>query len=489
LRKSHHEIIEVVDKFLRESNIPKCEEHIEDLIRAQFLIMEDFFRRVVLETDFLEDEMNKFERKGREFFLSNEAIRKKLDEIERSVKSFSDRISRNKEFIRECEKRKEESNDISEKEELEKKKKLYMDENKNCEVETRKCNEIRDKMEKDLEDREKKMKSEWNKLTEEAKGNPKMKIRLDRAKMKLSNIGKEMMVKDAVEMENFSQNLLLYTQYGVDEKVISIPPMRIVEEIKKVWSSVDKDNTDTKSKELQSILRPNYYDYLVKFMIIPKLIEGNNFHSVYAEILKSLDTSLRKKVSGEIFGIIKLLIASFSNDSAHILECLGNFMGEFFISRNQCLPRVGLDIKDVLLYGFQNNKLSVVIPFVCKIFLHHSKIYTPKQAWIASILQLLYLLCRIPLNCELDLILKEFFVKYKYDSDPADAQQCIDSIFSKYPLLYSPELGNDMKKEDLKSLIDNKKVGVIPLPLPQPFCLITYEDISRIYKKDFKNSK
>jgi len=73
------------------------------------------------------------------------------------------------------------------------------------------------------------------------------------------------------------------------------------------------------------------------------------------------------------------------------LASLGSFVGNLTIAKNEPIRAIHLDLKQILIEGFQvkNNRLAVT--FVCRILKEsvNARVFTVRNPWILSLLSIL----------------------------------------------------------------------------------------------------
>ena len=73
------------------------------------------------------------------------------------------------------------------------------------------------------------------------------------------------------------------------------------------------------------------------------------------------------------------------------LKTLGQFLGQLTLARHRPIRSDELDIKQLLIQGFQHENRKLVISFVCNIVKECTKsfIFKPQNPWLSGILQIL----------------------------------------------------------------------------------------------------
>ena len=95
------------------------------------------------------------------------------------------------------------------------------------------------------------------------------------------------------------------------------------------------------------------------------------------------------------------------------LKNLGSWLGAITLSRNKPIIMKFLNVKALLIEGFNSGKLGIFLPFICKTLeaAKQSEVFHERNPWLKSILQLLREIYRsedIKTNqkCEIQLLFK-----------------------------------------------------------------------------------
>ncbi|KAA6371106.1 MAG: hypothetical protein EZS28_033367, partial [Streblomastix strix] len=169
--------------------------------------------------------------------------------------------------------------------------------------------------------------------------------------------------------------------------------------------------------QLNSVYGPLFTSYVAKYITIVRIIQEENHVPLYAELITSnvsdkdfpeLWRSLRKEVIQECFSCVRVLINYDYSGSENGQQKLGSGNGangllkeETGVQERQQLKRLGtflglallkqgipimqkqLDLRQLILYGYQYGKLSFVIPFICSLLYNANIIFggrNPSQA-------------------------------------------------------------------------------------------------------------
>lgn len=73
------------------------------------------------------------------------------------------------------------------------------------------------------------------------------------------------------------------------------------------------------------------------------------------------------------------------------LQSLGSFIGALTVSKNEAVRSNHLDLKQILVEGFQVKNRKLAVTFVCRILKEsqHSKVFNLRNPWISTLLSIL----------------------------------------------------------------------------------------------------
>src|SRR5699024_9811883 len=150
-----------------------------------------------------------------------------------------------------------------------------------------------------------------------------------------------------------------------------------------------------------------------------------NFQQLYLDLLELIgNKTLWAEVLRETYvSVIKLLNAestlNSSTDRTHVKN-LGAWLGSLTIAKDKPIKHKNIYFKELLVEGFDSQRLMVVIPFTCKVLLQatKSRIFKPPNPWLMDILALLmelYHFAELKLNLkfEIEVLCKDLEIDHK----------------------------------------------------------------------------
>ncbi|CAJ0847288.1 16872_t:CDS:10 [Entrophospora sp. SA101] len=204
--------------------------------------------------------------------------------------------------------------------------------------------------------------------------------------------------------------LTLDTLLAADKADYEIPSEAIQDKIFFIINNVAQNNFETKVAEMKVILKESHYKWFANYMVVKRASIELNYHQLYNQFLDALEVpELYYHILHETFSNIKVLLNSektvHSSSERSLLKNLGSWLGSLTLAKNKPIRHKNIAFKELLIQGYDSNRLIVVIPFVCKVLEQagNSKVFKPPNPWSMAIIKLLVELYH---NVELKLNLK-----------------------------------------------------------------------------------
>lgn len=155
-------------------------------------------------------------------------------------------------------------------------------------------------------------------------------------------------------------------------------------------------NLSEKMGEIKSALSEHYFAWFAKHLVTQRAAVEPNYHSLYIHLLEGIDSApLEAKVLQETLSNISILLNAPGTVTSTVerqnLKNLGAWLGGLTLARNKPLLHKRISLKDLLLEGYDNTKLIVVLPFICRVMeqVQESKVFKPPNPWTMAVLALL----------------------------------------------------------------------------------------------------
>lgn len=191
------------------------------------------------------------------------------------------------------------------------------------------------------------------------------------------------------------------------------PDEEVVGRILFLINNLAPSNFDEKMAEMKDKFEDGYARWLGNYLVDQRVSTEPNNHSLYLKLLDGLPNKLLSKfVLNETFIKSSLLLNAEktlqSSAERAILKNLGSWLGALTVARNRPIMHKNIAFKDLLLQGYDSNRLIVAIPFVCKVLeqCSKSKIFQPPNPWLMAVVSLLaelYHFAELKLNLKFEI--------------------------------------------------------------------------------------
>ncbi|KAF9185667.1 hypothetical protein BGZ51_002497 [Haplosporangium sp. Z 767] len=195
----------------------------------------------------------------------------------------------------------------------------------------------------------------------------------------------------------------VFTSLNVDTLLVSrddidyeVPNEQTQDKILFIVNNVSQTNIDAKLAEMRELLRESTYRWFSNYIVVKRASIEPNYHVLYLQFLDGLQSPLLyRHILHETYANIKILINSEktvqSSSDRTLLKNLGSWLGGMTLARNRPIKHKNLAFKELLIEGYDSNRLIVAIPFVCKVLeqCNKSKVFKPPNPWLIAIMRLL----------------------------------------------------------------------------------------------------
>ncbi|KAK9712477.1 CCR4-NOT core subunit cdc39 [Basidiobolus ranarum] len=200
-----------------------------------------------------------------------------------------------------------------------------------------------------------------------------------------------------------SESLPAFTSLNLDTSFVTgdsndneVPPESVQDKILFIINNVAHSNMETKVQEMKEVLKESSFRWFGHYLVVKRAsIEPNN-HQLYLQFLDSLKSdTLYRYLLHETYANIKVLLNSEktvqSSSERSLLKNLGSWLGGMTLAQNKPIKHKNIAFKELLVEGYDSNRLIVAIPFVCKVLEQCSKsrVFKPPNPWLIAIMKLL----------------------------------------------------------------------------------------------------
>lgn len=180
-----------------------------------------------------------------------------------------------------------------------------------------------------------------------------------------------------------------------------------------IVNNLSPSNLHDKLIEARRLIKPEIHQWLSSYLVLQRVsIEPNN-HSLYTDFIDGLEAkTLLQYILHETLAKVKMLLNSDktvqSTTERTILKNLGSWLGNLTLARNRPIRHRNIAFKELLIEGYDSNRLIVAIPFVCKVLEQcaRSTIFKPPNPWLMAVLRLLvelYQFAELKLNLKFEI--------------------------------------------------------------------------------------
>lgn len=213
------------------------------------------------------------------------------------------------------------------------------------------------------------------------------------------------------------------------------PDEQVQDKVLFVLNNVSEQNLNVKLSDLREALEDKHHQWFASYLVEERAKLQPNYQPLYLDVLKLLgDKALWTEVLRETYvSVQKMLNAEITMTAAtertH-LKNLGSWLGSLTIARDKPIKHKNISFKDLLIEGYDTQRLIIVIPFVCKVLGQATKsvVFKPPNPWLMEIIRLLielYQFAEIKLNQKFDIeiLCKDLNLDFKSIEPSTDVRE------------------------------------------------------------------
>jgi CCR4-NOT transcription complex subunit 1 len=180
------------------------------------------------------------------------------------------------------------------------------------------------------------------------------------------------------------------------EGVFEDPNEDVQDKVLFIVNNVSQSNLENKLKELREWLEEAHHQWFADYLVVKRAKMEPNYHGLYLDLLTKFGhKGLVNEVLRETYvNVIRLLNAestlSNSTERTH-LKNLGAWLGGLTLAKDKPIKFKNISFKDLIIEGWETDRLIVVLPFTCKVLEQATKstAFRPPNPWLMAILRLL----------------------------------------------------------------------------------------------------
>ncbi|KAI0781233.1 Not1-domain-containing protein [Trametes elegans] len=197
------------------------------------------------------------------------------------------------------------------------------------------------------------------------------------------------------------------------EGVVDKPPEEVSDKILFIVNNLAPSNFEAKLVEMRGYFQEQYSRWFANYLVDQRVSTEPNNHQLYLRFLDALDMQpLFRFVLHETLVKSTALLNSEKTmqlgSERAILKNVGSWLGSITLARDRPIKHKNLSFKDLLIEGYDNGRLIVAIPFVCKTLepAAKSKVFRPPNPWLMAVISLLtelYHFAELKLNLKFEI--------------------------------------------------------------------------------------
>ncbi|KAF2814299.1 Not1-domain-containing protein [Mytilinidion resinicola] len=174
------------------------------------------------------------------------------------------------------------------------------------------------------------------------------------------------------------------------------PDEEVQDKVLFVLNNVSERNLRDKIKDLMGALKEKHHQWFAGYLVEERAKMQPNFQQLYLDMLELFnDKTLWAEVLRETYhSVIRMLNSEStigsSTERTH-LKNLAGWLGSLTIARDKPIKFRNISFKDLLIEGYDTDRLLLVIPFTCKVLIQAAKstVFKPPNPWTMEIIRIL----------------------------------------------------------------------------------------------------
>ena len=206
---------------------------------------------------------------------------------------------------------------------------------------------------------------------------------------------------------------------------VEAPPVEASDGILFIVNNLAPVNMEEKVAAVLPLLESSLHRWFANYLVDQRVSLEPNNHQLYMTFLDAINNAaLNKEILQETFVRADDLLNSEqtvqSSNQRTLLKNIAMWLGALTLAKNKPLKHKNISFKDLLIQGYEADRLIVAIPFVCKILdqCAKSRIFKSPNPWLVAILRLLvelyqYADLKLNLKFEIEVLFKNLNLEIK----------------------------------------------------------------------------
>lgn len=203
-------------------------------------------------------------------------------------------------------------------------------------------------------------------------------------------------IEDALQHESDTPKFsCLHADPPLRPDVYEDPDEEVQDKVLFVLNNVSERNLREKINDLTQAVEDRHHQWFANYLVEERAKMQPNYQQLYLDMLDLFnDRALWAEVLRETYvSVIRMLNtdATLGSTERGHLKNLGTWLGSLTIARNQPIKFRNISFKDLLIEGYDTDRLLLVIPFTCKVLVQAAKsaVFRPPNPWIMEMLGVL----------------------------------------------------------------------------------------------------
>ncbi|CAI6340370.1 unnamed protein product [Periconia digitata] len=173
------------------------------------------------------------------------------------------------------------------------------------------------------------------------------------------------------------------------------PDEEIQDKVLFVLNNLSSNNLQNKMHDLTKAVEDRHHQWFANYLVEERAKMQPNFQKVYLDMLDLFnDKLLWSEVLRETYVVVFRILNSdgaLGSVERGYLKNLGAWLGSLTIARNHPIKFRNISFKDLLIEGYDTDRIVMVITFTCKVLAEavKSTIFRPPNPWLMEILSVL----------------------------------------------------------------------------------------------------
>ena len=174
------------------------------------------------------------------------------------------------------------------------------------------------------------------------------------------------------------------------------PEEEVQDKVLFVLNNVSEKNINAKITDLMEVLEPKHHHWFAAYLVEQRAKLQPNYQQLYLDLLSLLgESGLWTDVLRETYVSVQKMLNAESTVTSiqerNHLKNLAHWLGSLTIARDKPIKHKNIAFKELLLEGWETQRLIVVIPFTCKVLEEGRKsvVFKPPNPWVMEIVALL----------------------------------------------------------------------------------------------------